>query len=152
MHFSTADSGPPSLILITLRKCLFSNENYGEMSLETAQAWYEYGNVLLLKEEENPSNDVLGNVQHDPSHPNVVPEDDDVGEEDAPDDAAEAEDEEGGEEGEFADEDEPEGDLQIAWEALDVSNAYFYLRKSNDPFYDIIILHGCEFRWPVRFW
>lgn len=89
------------------------------MSLETAQAWYEYGNVLLLKEEENPTNDLLGNVQQDPNRPNEVPEDEDVGEEDEPDNGAE---EEGGEDGgDFEDEDEPEGDLQIAWEALDVS-------------------------------
>ena len=85
------------------------------MSVEAAAAWYEYGNVLLLKEEENPSNDLLGNVQND--HPENAPEDEDVGEdegeeqEDTPDDAGDDEAEEG---------DDVEGDLQIAWEALDV--------------------------------
>lgn len=85
------------------------------MSVEAAAAWYEYGNVLLLKEEENPTNDLLGNVQSDPSQP--VPEDEDVGDEEEGDEGEEGEDgEDNGEEAE-----EIEGDLQIAWEALDVS-------------------------------
>jgi hypothetical protein len=90
------------------------------MSLETAAAWYEYGNVLLLKEEESPEHDVLGNVQTE-SKEQV--EDDEVGEEDEAendedqDRAAEADD--------GAEEDEPEGDLQIAWEALDVREPTF---------------------------
>jgi hypothetical protein len=87
------------------------------MSLETAAAWYEYGNVLLLKEEESPEHDVLGNVQ---SESKEQVEDDEVGEEDE----AEAENDEdqdrAAEAGDGAEEDEPEGDLQIAWEALDV--------------------------------
>ena len=82
------------------------------MSVEAAAAWYEYGNVILLKEEENPSDTLLGNVESDPSQP--PPEDEDVGEEDdGPDGEAQ------GDEGE--DGDEVDGDLQIAWEALDVS-------------------------------
>lgn len=72
--------------------------------------------MLLIKEEENPANGVLGNVQADPS--GAIPEDDDIEEENGPSDAAEPV--EGDEEGEFEEEDEPEGDLQIAWEALDV--------------------------------
>ncbi len=113
--------------LITLKRikepkwCIafyFSEEKYGQSSPQAAAAWYEYGNALLLKEEENPANGVLGNVNPDAP----VPEDDDVGEEDGPDTAAEAAGDE--DEGEFEDEEEPEGDLQIAWEALDVS---FYL-------------------------
>ena len=93
----------------------FSEEKYGQSSPQAAAAWYEYGNALLLKEEENPANGVLGNVNPDAP----VPEDDDVGEENGRDTAAEAAGDE--EEGEFDEEDEPEGDLQIAWEALDVS-------------------------------
>lgn len=118
------------------------------MSLETAQAWYEYGNVLLLKEEENPTNDLLGNVQQDPSHPNEVPEDEDVGEEDEPDNEAGADDGEEG--GDFEDEDEPEGDLQIAWEALDVSsrppvNSRLVLSRYVSYSY----IFYCSFRWHV---
>lgn len=84
------------------------------MSVEAAAAWYEYGNALLLKEEEAPTDDLLGNVQSDPANP---PEDDEVGDEDEPEEGGEDEGEEGGGQGE----EEVEGDLQIAWEALDVS-------------------------------
>ncbi len=44
---------------------LYSNEDFGELSLESAYAYYEYGNALLTKEEENPAHDVLGNVEKD---------------------------------------------------------------------------------------
>lgn len=94
---------------------LNSEEAYGQSSVQAAAAWYEYGNALLLKEEENPANGVLGNV--DPN--GAVPEDDDVGDEDEHDDGAEAADGDGDEK--MDEEDEPEGDLQVAWEALDVS-------------------------------
>jgi hypothetical protein len=33
---------------------------YGDKSLEVAPAWFEYGRALLLKEQENPSDDLLG--------------------------------------------------------------------------------------------
>ena len=35
-------------------------QRYGDQSIESAPAWFEYGNALLLKEEENPSDDLLG--------------------------------------------------------------------------------------------
>ena len=35
-------------------------EIYGEMDVECARAYYEYGNALLMKEEDNPSDDLLG--------------------------------------------------------------------------------------------
>lgn len=88
------------------------------MSVEAAAAWYEYGHALLLKEEDNPSNDLLGNVQGEPNQP--PPEDEDVGDDDGPDEEA-GTDGENGEGGE--DPDEVEGDLQIAWEALDVGSS-----------------------------
>jgi len=113
-----------SLLLI----CLNSEETYGQSSVQAAAAWYEYGNVLLLKEEENPANGVLGNVEANPN--GTVPEDDEVGdeEEDNEDGAGPAD----GEEGEtMEEEDEPEGDLQVAWEALDVRNSFLLADKAN---------------------
>jgi len=89
--------------------------------------------VLLQKEEENPANGVLGNVQADPS--GAVPEDDDVGEEDEPEGSAEPV--EGDEEGDLEEEDEPEGDLQIAWEALDVARSI--LSKQDDAQRNILL-------------
>lgn len=104
--------------IIHLRHCIdnllwqLSVETHGELSFESAQAYYEYGNALLTKEEENPSNQILNNVE---------PENEDDGEEE------EEENEEEGEKQEDADsvkkyvEDDPEGDFQIAWESLEVS-------------------------------
>ena len=94
---------------------LNSEEIYGQSSVQAAAAWYEYGNALLLKEEENPANGVLGNVEANPN--GTVPEDDEVGDDEEEGDAEPAD----GDEGEaMEEEDEPEGDLQVAWEALDV--------------------------------
>lgn len=35
-------------------------QQFGEQSLQAAPAWFEYGRALLLKEQENPSDDLLG--------------------------------------------------------------------------------------------
>jgi HAT1-interacting factor 1 len=88
-----------------------------EMSLNTAHAHYEYGNALLTKEEENPSNDVLGNVERPPGQSAEDMGDEEVGED-------EDEDEQEGEE-EGGDDNEPEGDVQIAWEVLDLARMVF---------------------------
>lgn len=112
-------------------------EIYGEMSVESARAYYEYGNALLMQEEENPSKDLLGGVEEEGQ------EDEDDGEEKVrserkggeqsnPGDSAagqvqeeeEGEKEQGAEEGEEeegAAQEEQADDLQVAWEVLDVS-------------------------------
>lgn len=86
-----------------------------ERSVETAQAYYEYGNALLTKEEENPANGVLANVESGPKSG----EEENVDEEE--EEGEGGEEEGGGEEGEEGGQEEPEGDVQIAWETLDVS-------------------------------
>jgi len=88
------------------------------MSLESAVAYYEYGNALLLKEEENPSNDLLGNVDGAATNDSKKIEDEDVDEED---EEGETEDHTNAVNGGEGEDDEPEGDLQIAWEVLDVA-------------------------------
>jgi hypothetical protein len=35
---------------------------HGEMALESARAYFEYGNVLLLKEEDAPTDNLLGDA------------------------------------------------------------------------------------------
>ena len=35
-------------------------DRFGDQSIEAAPAWFEYGNALLLTEEENPTDDLLG--------------------------------------------------------------------------------------------
>lgn len=40
----------------------FRTSVYGEQSIEVAPIWYEYGRALLMKEQENPSDDLLGAV------------------------------------------------------------------------------------------
>ena len=55
MHFF------PLLFCITL--CISHLDRidvHGEMDAECARAYYEYGNALLMKEEDNPSDDLLG--------------------------------------------------------------------------------------------
>lgn len=93
-------------------------EEFGDLSLQCADAYFEYGNVLLLKEEENPSNGLLGNGV-------------DGGADDVEDDASEQDTEDvacgdhRSTEGAVAGGDEegaPDDDLQIAWENLDVNS------------------------------
>jgi hypothetical protein len=111
------------------------------MSVESAAAWYEYGNVLLLKEEENPSNGLLGNVSSDPDQP--PPEDEDVGDEEEEENGDAGGDQEEGEGEEEAD--EVEGDLQIAWEALDVSPLLPLLCQAElNLTDDVWLLLGCK--------
>jgi hypothetical protein len=89
---------------------------YGDLSVDTAPAYFEYGSALLLKEEDNPTNGLLGNVNAEEGAP--PPEDEDVdSEDDGPGEASEGE-----EEGDEEEEEEIDGDRQIAWEVLDVRN------------------------------
>ena len=99
-----------------------SVESYGELSFESAQAYYEYGNALLTKEEENPSNQILNNVEDendDAEDENEDNDNDDEGEKQQESDAIKK----------YV-EDEPEGDFQIAWESLDVTSNLFILHFS----------------------
>ena len=99
----------------------------GESSLEYADIMYWYGHALLSKEEENPANSVLGNVEA-PNKDNP-PEDEDVDDDDA--DGADDNAEEGAEgvgDEEFG---EPDGDVQIAWECLDVARVILERQSST---------------------
>lgn len=104
-----------------------------------APAWYEYGNALLAAEEENPANDVLGDVKKYAKETvgeglgddtfNIADDDaDDVDEEedsnDQPDgegDANEKEEEE--EEDADGNAEQQAEDMQLAWECLEVKHA-----------------------------
>jgi site-specific recombinase XerD len=37
-------------------------EEFGELAVECAQAYFEYGNALLVQQEENPSDTLIGNA------------------------------------------------------------------------------------------
>lgn len=112
-------------------------ESYGELSFESAQAYYEYGNALLTKEEENPSNQILNNVEPENENDDAEEENDEENENDN---------DEEGEKQQESDvikkyvEEEPEGDFQIAWESLEViflfSLSVFYVFIC-DPFVTI---------------
>jgi len=114
-------------------------EIHGEEAEEVAPAWYEYGNALLQKEEENPSYGLLGSAAEDEVEAKAAKEaeaaegaggasssvparlESDEGEE--PEVGGHAAADEGGEdedaeEAEDANDDEPD-DLQIAFEALE---------------------------------
>lgn len=79
-------------------------EEFGELSIEAAQAYYEYGNALLVQQEENPSDNLLASADGNQA--------DDI---EVPDENEEGENEEGAENDEKEDD-----DLQISWENLDV--------------------------------
>jgi len=96
---------------------------HGEDSVETAPLWYEYGDCLLSKEEENPSDDLLGAAAREAraAAQSLGQElrGDDVTSDDVTD--------EGRYEVDNNDEQNEEiDDLQYAWEALD------YARKIYD--------------------
>ena len=83
-------------------------------SIEAAPAWFEYGNALLTKEEDNPSEALLGDTaapaassSSSSSSSSMAPADIEVDEG------------EGEEQGEDEEDEEPD-DLQIAWEAFEV--------------------------------
>ncbi len=86
--------------------------------MSSARAYFEYGNALLIKEEENPSHGLLGNVDGSDNQGGDAPNanSNEEGGEENDDDA----DEDGGD-AEGEEQEEIEDDLQIAWEVLDVS-------------------------------
>lgn len=98
----------------------FSVEKHGEMSIEAARLYYEYGNAMLTQEEDNPSNGLLSNVEGEEVKDIEV---EDEEEEEAAEGAEEGEGEE--EEGAAA-----ADDLQAAWELLDVARCI--LEKEAD--------------------
>jgi tetratricopeptide (TPR) repeat protein len=98
---------------------------FGQISPQAALGFYEYGNVLLTNQEENPADGLIGNGDKGDGdvEDDVVGEDDDeVGEEEAADgvsgDNAGATNDEAKDE--LAEADNLE-DLQLAWENLDTA-------------------------------
>jgi tetratricopeptide (TPR) repeat protein len=103
-------------------------EEFGELAVESAQAYYEYGNALLVQQEENPSDTLIGNAddKNDSANgastiPDTVVGSDDENEEDGNE-----------EDGNEKDDD----DLQIAWENLDV--ARLILEKSSEGYEQLL--------------
>ena len=108
-----------------------SCEQFGDKSLVVAPLWFEYGNALLAKEEDNPSNNLLGTAANEAKKAvqmlgseEQAEGDEEEGEEpsDEPGVASMTEGKEGeGEGGEGAEAlAEEEEDIQMAWEALEV--------------------------------
>lgn len=111
-----------------------SCERFGDKSLVVAPVWFEYGNALLSKEEDNPSNNLLGTAANEAKKAaqmlGAEEDAEDGGEEeegedsaDQPGDESKAEGKEGEVEGAEGAEAlaEEEEDIQMAWEALEVS-------------------------------
>ena len=61
-HPTTQSLFPSLLCLCLCSLCCTRVATYGEQCLEVAPAWFEYGRALLLKEQESPSDDLLGAV------------------------------------------------------------------------------------------
>jgi cobalamin biosynthesis protein CobT len=92
------------------------------MSLDSAFAYYHYGNALLTKEEEEPSDDLLGPTPKQENGPQEDQENEVEGEEE---DGEHDEAERDGDDNDDAEAPKIEGaeetDLEVAWEVLDVS-------------------------------
>jgi HAT1-interacting factor 1 len=104
------------------------------MSVQSAKAYYEYGNALLMNEEENPSDDLIG-PSKTAGGANEENNQEEGGNEEEEENGEEEEgDGEGGDEGEGENEENKpaeETDLEVAWEVLDVARVI--LEKENDP-------------------
>jgi hypothetical protein len=120
------------------------------LSPHCAKAYFEYGNALLTKEEETSAQGVLGAVEKDKDGGNQ--EDEEV---DADGNEGEGDNDEGGED-EENDEggDEPEGDLQIAWEILDVRrmlpNSSSYLSNFTNKSFRSLVQYWKKNRMQTR--
>ena len=106
-----------------------SCEQFGDKSLEVAPVWFEYGHALLSKEEDSPSNNLLGAAANEAKKAAQM-----LGEEDAEGDPDEEREDPPGESkvGDAGDDAEAlaeeEEDIQMAWEALEV---WFLLPYDN---------------------
>lgn len=84
-------------------------EEFGELAVETAEAYYHYGNALLILQEENPSGNLIGGDGEEAADDDEGDDDNDV---QVPQtDAANPEEPKA---------EEVDDDLQISWENLDV--------------------------------
>jgi hypothetical protein len=94
------------------------------MSLDSAFAYYHYGNALLTKEEEEPSDDLLGPTPKQENGPKEDQENEGEGEEEE-----DGEHDEDGDDNDDAEAPKIEGveetDLEVAWEVLDVSRPFY---------------------------
>ena len=107
------------------------------MSVEAAQAYYEYGNALLIQQEENPSDNLLGGNENQPLETQESVEIDETA-------AGEDEDDEDAGEEDKGEDD----DLQIAWENLDVREKI----RSSWPFLLTLNMHKFRRRLLALFW
>jgi hypothetical protein len=93
-------------------------EEFGETDMRTAEAYYEYGNALLTLQEENPTDNLIGNDAEDVE----VGDDDDEQEKDEEDGQEDEKNEAGGAVDNNNNANNVDADdLQIAWENLEAA-------------------------------
>lgn len=106
-----------------------SCSRYGDDSIQVAPIWFEYGNALLSKEEDSPTDELLG-VAEDVAKEAIKQIQDEDAEEGNHDNADnDDEDEQDGEEKKTNDKDnaaavtgdEEASDMEVAWEALEMA-------------------------------
>jgi hypothetical protein len=140
-------------------------EKYGDQSIECAPVWYEYGNILLEKEEENPSDSLLGvaateakkaaqllGANDDPAEETETCQNDEGGQDD--DDQDEDQDDgDDGQDGNAAPGDAPndqqeeeEQDMEMAWEALEVARLVYEQHPSPENNGLLAKVSLCAFR------
>lgn len=108
-------------------------DRFGDQSIEAAPAWFEYGNALLLTEEENPTDDLLGAAAAEAKKAAKALGDEMGGASTEQNEGSDEEDDEsndGDVEINRGEEEEEESDMQVAWECLEVARKSYnaYLR------------------------
>eukprot|EP01036_Dinobryon_divergens_P054217 gene54217-72456_t len=112
-----------------------SSNTYGDTSIEVAPLWYEYGNALLSKEEDSPTDDLLGAAADEAKKQAQI-----LGEElrqqndeDDENDEDEEEDQEANKtSADGAAEEEEASDMEIAWEALEMARSIYEKNPGAD--------------------
>lgn len=118
--------------------------SFGDESLECAPAWFAYGNALLTKEEDRPSENVVtqdGQVRfqrfcafsayyfsQDSETPNDIEVNDEQDDDEDPNDPIL-----GNEEDKEDREDDDADDIQIAWESFEMARSIYEKNSSKSP-------------------
>mmetsp|Transcript_37344 Transcript_37344/g.38024 ORF Transcript_37344/g.38024 Transcript_37344/m.38024 type:complete len:459 (+) Transcript_37344:38-1414(+) len=124
---------------------------FGDDSIQVAPVWFEYGNALLSKEEDSPTDDLLGKSAADEVKKQIketiedIKEDDDENNDEDDDDLPNSRNEEsntepisssaGTKENDGDEEekgDEEASDMEIAWEALEVARTILEKHADSD--------------------
>ena len=144
-----------------------SSTRVGDFALELAPIWFEYGNALLCKEEETPTDELLGAAAEEAKKNSNTSQTNDMNDDDEDDDIENvientAESDSGANvdpslqyavrtesateeaDGENIEQEPDTSDMEIAWEALEVENIYICLFTFSITFHSFHIIRWQE--------